>query len=105
MGVHPEGPLPIDPGPPTPSSYGRPRRLSRRPAIFPPPPPRPPPRYVVPPGGARMERDDRDARLSRISTEWDLIFQAHGGPPEAVTAAQTALMTRYAGAVHRYLLG
>lgn len=43
--------------------------------------------------------------LSRISTEWDLVFQAHHGPPEAVSAAQTALMTRYAGAVHRYLLG
>jgi len=43
--------------------------------------------------------------LSRISTEWDLVFQAHNGPPEAISAAQTELMTRYAGAVHRYLLG
>lgn len=43
--------------------------------------------------------------LSRISTEWDLVFQAHNGPPELVSAAQTELMARYAGAVHRYLLG
>jgi RNA polymerase sigma factor (sigma-70 family) len=43
--------------------------------------------------------------LSRITTEWDLVFQAHNGPPEVISAAQTALMTRYAGAVHRYLLG
>lgn len=45
------------------------------------------------------------SRLSRISTEWELVFQAHHGPPEVVSAAQAALMKRYAGAVHRYLLG
>jgi RNA polymerase sigma-70 factor (ECF subfamily) len=44
------------------------------------------------------------SHLSRISTEWDLVFQAHNGPPEAVSAAQAELMARYAGAVHRYLL-
>jgi hypothetical protein len=49
-------------------------------------------------------RDDQ-AHLSRITTEWDLIFQAHNGPPDVVSAAQTALMVRYSGAVHRYLLG
>jgi len=53
-----------------------------------------------------VEPDDRDARLSRISTQWTMIFRAHrGGAPEEVAAAQAALMLRYAGAVHRYLLG
>ena len=42
--------------------------------------------------------------LSRISTEWDLIYRAHHGTPSEVTAAQAALMERYSGAVHRYLL-
>ena len=42
--------------------------------------------------------------LSRISTEWDLIQRAHHGTPTEVTAAQAALMERYSGAVHRYLL-
>lgn len=49
--------------------------------------------------------EDEPLHLSRISTEWDLVFQAHNGPPSEVTAAQTALLMRYAGAVHRYLLG
>lgn len=44
------------------------------------------------------------SHLSRISTEWDLVFQAHNGPPDVVSAAQAELMARYAGAVHRYLL-
>ncbi|RUL87341.1 RNA polymerase sigma factor [Tautonia sociabilis] len=48
---------------------------------------------------------NESAYLSRISTEWDLVFQAHNGPPAEVSAAQTRLMARYAGAVHRYLLG
>lgn len=51
-----------------------------------------------------MELDRDDPHLSRITTEWDMVFQAHKGPPEEVTAAQTALMMRYSGAIHRYLL-
>ncbi len=48
---------------------------------------------------------DRDnPHLSRITTEWDIVFQAHEGPSGEITAAQTALMLRYAGAIHRYLL-
>jgi RNA polymerase sigma-70 factor (ECF subfamily) len=43
--------------------------------------------------------------LSRITTEWDLVFRAHDGTSAEVTAAQTELMLRYAGAVHRFLLG
>ncbi len=52
-----------------------------------------------------MEREDPDDRLSRISTQWNLVFQAHQGPPEEAAAAQAELMNRYSGAVHRYLLG
>lgn len=51
-----------------------------------------------------MEPEDRDDRLSRISTQWSVVFQAHHGSPEEVSQAQAELMTRYAGAVHRYLL-
>ena len=47
---------------------------------------------------------DERPNLSRISTEWDLIFRAHNGSPTEVTAAQVALMERYSGAVHRYLM-
>jgi len=45
-----------------------------------------------------------DDRLSRISTQWALVFQAHQGDTEEVEAAQVALMLRYGGAIHRYLL-
>jgi Sigma-70 region 2 len=52
-----------------------------------------------------MSQETPDQRLSRISTLWSLVAQAHQGPPEAVTRAQCVLMERYAGAVQRYLLG
>ena len=45
-----------------------------------------------------------DDHLSRISTQWTLVFQAHQGETAEVEAAQVALMLRYGGAVHRYLL-
>jgi len=51
-----------------------------------------------------MEKPEFDPRLSQLSTEWDLILQAHAGSPEQVSAAQVALLSRYGGAVHRYLL-
>lgn len=58
-------------------------------------------------GVSALETNEFDPRLSQIATRWTLVFQAHAqaGPPEQVTAAQQALMHRYAGAVHRYLLG
>jgi RNA polymerase sigma-70 factor (ECF subfamily) len=50
--------------------------------------------------------EDINHRLSRISTMWTVVFQAHQeGAPEAVTSAQRVLMQRYCGAVYRYLLG
>lgn len=48
--------------------------------------------------------NDTNSRLSRISTNWDLIAQAHGGCGPAATTAQHALLVRYEAAVHRYLL-
>ena len=55
-------------------------------------------------GVMAVEKEDRDPRLTEISTQWTLVFQAHQGTPEQVAAAQVELMARYAGAVHRYLL-
>lgn len=52
-----------------------------------------------------MEKDESDPRLSLLSTQWTLVFQAHSGQPELAARAQEALMVRYSGAVHRYLLG
>lgn len=52
-----------------------------------------------------MDHDSRNQRLSRISTLWSLVYQAHQGSGEGVSAAQRALLERYGGAVHRYLLG
>lgn len=52
-----------------------------------------------------MSETELDERLSRITTKWTLIYQAHQGQVEVVTAAQRSLMKRYCGAVYRYLLG
>jgi DNA-directed RNA polymerase specialized sigma24 family protein len=50
------------------------------------------------------DEEDRDPRLTQLSTQWTLVFQAHQGTPEEVAAAQVELMSRYGGAVQRYLL-
>lgn len=47
--------------------------------------------------------DDIDERLSRITTQWTLMFKAHGDRADA--AAQDLLLKRYSRAVYRYLLG
>src|SRR5436190_1193761 len=46
---------------------------------------------------------DENERLSRISTHWTLVFQAHADRADAV--AQGTLLQRYRRAVFRYLLG
>lgn len=46
-----------------------------------------------------------EQRLSRIQTQWTLMFQAHQEPDEAGTAGQRELLLRYYGAAYRYLLG
>jgi RNA polymerase sigma-70 factor (ECF subfamily) len=52
-----------------------------------------------------MDPESREQRLSRISTLWGLVQQAHGGPSDTARAAQEALLARYSGVIHRYLLG
>jgi RNA polymerase sigma-70 factor (ECF subfamily) len=52
-----------------------------------------------------MNPDSRNQHLSRISTLWSLLHQAHAGSTDAVGTAQRLLMQRYCGAVYRYLLG
>jgi hypothetical protein len=52
-----------------------------------------------------MEPHSPDQRLSRISTLWSLVSQAHHGPEHARGTAHHQLMERYGGAAYRYLLG
>ena len=53
-----------------------------------------------------MSANELNDRLSRISTLWTLIFEAHQeGPAEAVGLAQRRLIERYGGAVYGYLRG
>jgi RNA polymerase sigma-70 factor (ECF subfamily) len=51
-----------------------------------------------------MDPQELCQRLSRISTLWTMVFQAHGDPTDAADA-QRVLVQRYSGAVYRYLLG
>src|SRR5262249_8409202 len=57
-----------------------------------------------PRGGDRVDADDPNPHLSQIETHWSAVFLAHRGPRDAAAEAQRALMERYGGAVHRYLL-
>ena len=57
------------------------------------------------PNGDVMDQERLNQRLSRISTQWTMVFQAHQGPADAVTRAQQHLLERYSGATYRYLLG
>lgn len=48
--------------------------------------------------------DSKDIRLSRISTLWPVVRQAHEAGTEDAQSAQKRLIERYGGAVRRYLL-
>src|SRR5713101_7167113 len=52
-----------------------------------------------------MDQQELNQHLSRISTQWTMVFQAHQGPVDAVTRARHQLLQRYSGAAYRYLLG
>jgi RNA polymerase sigma-70 factor (ECF subfamily) len=52
-----------------------------------------------------MDAEDLSQRLSRMSTQWALIEQAHAGSGGEAAEAQRRLMHRYCGAAYRYLLG
>ncbi|MBI3411056.1 MAG: sigma-70 family RNA polymerase sigma factor [Planctomycetes bacterium] len=51
-----------------------------------------------------MNRTELDQRLSRISTQWTMVFRAHGGQGDALELARRTLLERYSGAVFRYLV-
>jgi len=51
-----------------------------------------------------LEHVEVEPRLSEMSTQWTMVFQAHSGTPGEKSQAVSRLMCRYAGAVHRYLL-
>jgi DNA-directed RNA polymerase specialized sigma24 family protein len=52
-----------------------------------------------------MDSAALNERLSRISTQWTLLFRAHAGEADAAASAQREWLQRYSGAVYRYLLG
>jgi RNA polymerase sigma-70 factor (ECF subfamily) len=51
-----------------------------------------------------MDPEDLDHHLSQIETHWTAVFQAHQGRSPEAAEAQAALVLRYGGAVHRYLM-
>ncbi len=55
-------------------------------------------------GAETLEHVASEPRLSAMTTQWAMAFQAHSGTPDEASQAATQLMCRYAGAVHRYLL-
>jgi RNA polymerase sigma-70 factor (ECF subfamily) len=52
-----------------------------------------------------MGDPNTETRLNQICTLWSQVRQAHADPGEAGRAAREALLLRYGGAIHRYLLG
>jgi RNA polymerase sigma-70 factor (ECF subfamily) len=52
-----------------------------------------------------MGEQSFEQRLSRISTLWKQVLEAHGLSADAANAAQALILQRYGGAVCRYLLG
>jgi len=52
-----------------------------------------------------MSATQSDDYLSRLTTHWRLVREAHEGPPDTRTAARQSLLLTYLGAVRRYLHG
>ena len=52
-----------------------------------------------------MDSNDLSQRLSRIRTQWSLVFNAHQEQADASRADLSRLLARYSGATYRYLLG
>jgi RNA polymerase sigma-70 factor (ECF subfamily) len=50
-----------------------------------------------------MPGEDADNRLSRMSTAWTMLFQAHGSGVELAREARRELLQRYGDPVYRYL--
>jgi DNA-directed RNA polymerase specialized sigma24 family protein len=52
-----------------------------------------------------MDRPHSDTRLNQIATMWTQVRRAHDDPGSQGRAARQALLERYGGAIHKYLLG
>lgn len=52
-----------------------------------------------------MDDTSLNQRLSRISTIWALVTQAHADPADTEATARQILLERYQTAVYRYILG
>jgi DNA-directed RNA polymerase specialized sigma24 family protein len=52
-----------------------------------------------------MNRDELDQHLSRVSTMWSMVREAHGGEADSAARALAEIAHRYSGVVYRYLLG
>lgn len=52
-----------------------------------------------------MEKSELSHRLSRITTCWSLVADAHKSARDRASEAQHQLLERYCGAIYRYLLG
>ncbi|MFH1923401.1 MAG: hypothetical protein ABIP48_26355 [Planctomycetota bacterium] len=52
-----------------------------------------------------MDEDSLKSRISRISTVWTMLADAHQAPDTEARAARLAFIRRYQGAAYRYLLG
>ena len=50
-----------------------------------------------------MEPDDSDHHLSRMTTLWTLVKQAHEAGPGQARSAQEQMLNRYGSAIRRYL--
>lgn len=52
-----------------------------------------------------MSLERPEDHLSRITTCWSQVFQAHSGGTDTVAAARCQLLERYCGAIYRYAFG
>jgi DNA-directed RNA polymerase specialized sigma24 family protein len=53
---------------------------------------------------AQVNSDRIDEHLSKIETHWSAVFRAHQASVDGANRGLAALVQRYGGAVHRYLL-
>jgi RNA polymerase sigma-70 factor (ECF subfamily) len=52
-----------------------------------------------------MSVEMQTEELNSLVTHWTVVRRAHGGAPDAASAARGTLLQRYSRAVYRYLLG
>jgi DNA-directed RNA polymerase specialized sigma24 family protein len=52
-----------------------------------------------------MDSSEQSTRLNQINTLWSVVRQAHSDSGDTGRQARAALLARYNGAIHRYLLG